>query len=95
MNMTKYMLDLVMDGIKDTDMIARYAEEAHKVHEHKSTADWFATRAKARLSHLERDWKDVWEELEEHGKHDEELMDALACHINHSIAGLKTRIDKM
>ena len=94
MGMMRHMLDVVMDGINDTDMIARYAEEAFKHQEHKAAADWFAMRAKMRLSQLERDWKDVHEELVEHS-HNDELVDALACHVNHSIHDLKMRIEKM
>lgn len=88
------MLNVIMDGIKDTGMMATYAEEAFKSAEHKSAAGWFATRAKARLSALERDWHDVHDELRQ-GHHDDDLIDALACHVDRSIADLKARIDKM
>ena len=92
--MTRHMLNVIMDGIRDTGMMADYAESAFKHPEHKGAADWFAMRAKTRLSHLEKDWKDVHEELVEHN-HDSELVDALACHVNKSIADLKMRIEKM
>lgn len=94
MSITRYMLNVVMDGIKDTGMMADYAEHAFKDTEHKSAAGWFATRAKNRLSALERDWHDVHDELKQ-GHHDDDLIDALACHVDHSIADLKARIDKM
>lgn len=92
--LVRHMLKVVMDGITDTGMLAGYAEDAIKHPEHKSAAEWFAARAKTRLAQLERDWKDVREELME-GKHDGELMDALECHINNSISGLKARLEKM
>ena len=94
MSMMRHMLNVIMDGIKDVGMVASYAEEAHRMPDQKGAAEWFATRAKTRLGHLERDWKDVHEELEEHG-HNDELVDALSCHVNHQIADLKARIDKM
>lgn len=94
MSMTRHMLSVIMDGIKDVGMVAGYAEEAHRMPDQKNAAEWFAMRAKTRLSHLERDWKDVHEELEEHS-HNDELVDALACHVNHQIADLKARIEKM
>lgn len=95
MGMTRWMLDIVMDGIKDTDMIAGYAESANKMAEKSDAARWFAERARMRLDRLENDWADVHEELTEHSKHDDELVDALACHVNRSIADLKMRIGKM
>lgn len=94
MRLVHNMLKVVMDGIDDTGMLVSYAEEASKHPEHKGAAEWFAERAKTRLTHLERDWKDVHEELIEH-KHDGELLDALACHVNYSIGALKARIEKM
>lgn len=94
MKMTKHMLDVVMDGIKDADMLAGYALEAARSDANRALADWFTVRAKTRLSHLERDWKDVREELEESG-HDGELLEALECHVNHSIAALKAKIESL
>lgn len=94
MRLVHNMLRVVMDGIDDTGMLVGYAEEAYKHPEHKSAAEWFAMRAKTRFSHLEKDWKDVHEELIEH-KHDGELLDALACHVNQAIGSLKARIEKM
>lgn len=94
MRLVHNMLKIVMDGINDTGMMAGYAEEAFKHPEHKDAAEWFAMRARTRLTHLEKDWKDVHEELVEH-KHDDELLDALSCHVNHSIDALKARIEKM
>lgn len=90
----KHMLDVVMDGIKDTQMIAEYAQEAARSGESHEVTDWFAARAKTRMSHLERDWKDVREELEDR-KHDGELLDALACHVEHSIAELRAKVEKL
>lgn len=94
MKMKKHMLSVVMDGIKDTGMLADYAQEVARIDGNKDLADWFAVRAKTRLSHLERDWKDVDEELEEHDR-GSELLDALECHVNRSIADLKARVESL
>lgn len=94
MKMKKHMLSVVMDGIKDTRMLADYAQEAAGIDGNKDLADWFAVRAKTRLSHLERDWKDVDEELEEHDR-GSELLDALECHVNRSISDLKARVESL
>ena len=98
MSLTRHMLDVVMDGINDTKMIAGYAQEAAAAGESHDVVDWFAIRAKTRLNALERDWKDVHEELEErakNGKHDSELLDALECHVEHSIAEIRAKVEKL
>ena len=68
MSMMKHMLQTVMDGIKDAEMLAGYAEEAKKygVDEH------------------------VRDE-----KHDDEMVEALECHVNRSLDHLRERVEKL
>jgi hypothetical protein len=58
----KHLIGVVMDGIRDTDMIAGYAEAAREEGEDKF-ASWFAVRAKERLAALRRDWVEVQDVL--------------------------------
>ena len=92
--MMKHMLAVVMDGIKDTGMLAGYAEDAKAHDAEHSVVAWFKTRAQSRLGMIERDWHDVDDELRMHKK-DDDLLDALECHVNRSLSELKMRIDKV
>lgn len=89
----KHMIQVVMDGIRDTGMLADYAEEARE-HGHDKHATWFAMRAKERLATLKRDWSEVDNELGLH-KHNEELVKCMAHHIDHEIERVRARVDKM
>lgn len=94
MGMMKHMLYVVMDGIKDTEKIAGYAEEAKLRGADNGTAAWFSAHAQSRLSMVERDWRDVHEHLKSE-KHDEEMLDALVCHIDRSLKELRMRVEKL
>jgi hypothetical protein len=87
------MIAIIMDGIRDTGMIADYADIA--LHEgDDKIAVWFAQRAKERLAELRRDWTDVEETLGLK-KHDDDLVDAMRCHIHKEIEKLHAHIEKM
>lgn len=92
--MMKHMLAVVMDGIKDGEMMAGYAEEAKGHHEDKGIVTWFTTRAQTRLSMAERDWHDVDEHIRDE-KHDDEMLEALECHVNRSLSNLRARVEKL
>lgn len=92
--MMKHMLTVVMDGIKDAEMLVGYAEHAMKHNADHNTIAWFATRAQSRFSMAERDWKDVDEHLKTE-KHDEELVEALECHVNRWMENLRERMSKI
>lgn len=92
--MMKHLLAVVMDGLKDADKLVGYAHKAREHGESKDIANWFATRAQNRLSMAERDWKDVREELHK-GKHDDELIDALECHVEHWMEELREKVEKL
>lgn len=94
MSMMKHMLAVVMDGIKDAEMIAGYAEEAHAHGADHGVVSWFKTRAQNRYSMAERDWHDVDDELKT-TKRDDDLTDALECHVNRTLANLRARVDKL
>lgn len=94
MSMMKHMLSVVMDGIKDAEMMAGYAEEAKEHGKDHGEYAWFKTRAQNRYSMAERDWHDVDEELK-NNKHDDEMLEALECHVNRSMAALRARVEKL
>ena len=94
MSMMKHMLQTVMDGIKDAEMLAGYAEEAKKHGVDKGIANWFTVRAQNRLSMAERDWHDVDEHVRDE-KHDDEMVEALECHVNRSLDHLRERVEKL
>lgn len=89
----KHMIGLVMDGIRDTDMIAGYAETALHEGEDK-IATWFAQRAKERLAELRRDWTDVEATLGLRDR-DDDLAEAMSCHIKKEIEKLREKVEKM
>lgn len=89
----KHLIGVVMDGIRDTDMIAGYAEAAREEGEEKF-ASWFAIRAKERLAALRRDWTEVQDvlKLKEHG---DEIVCGMCMHVDREIERLRARIEKM
>lgn len=92
--MLKHMLKVVMDGIKDAGIIAGYSEEATLRGEEHSVVTWYTAHAQSRLNMAEHDWRDVHEHIKS-GKHDEEMLDALECHVEHSLKDLRMRIEKL
>ena len=89
----KHMISLVMDGIRDTDMIAGYADTARAEGEEK-IAGWFAQRAKERLAELRRDWADVEETLDLK-RRDDDLAEAMSCHVRKEIERVKDKVERM
>ena len=89
----KHMIQVVMDGIRDADMLADYAEEARE-HGHEKHAMWFHMRAKERLAALKRDWSEVDNELGLR-KHGEELVRCMTHHIDNEVERVKARIEQM
>lgn len=89
----KHMIGLIMDGIRDTDMIAGYADTARAEGEEK-IAGWFAQRAKERLAELRRDWADVEETLDLK-RRDDDLAEAMACHIRREIDKVKAEVENL
>ena len=87
----KHMIQVVMDGIRDADMLVDYAEEARE-HGHEKHAMWFNMLAKERLATLRRDWSEVDSELGLH-KHNEEIVRCMACHIDKEIEKIRSRIE--
>ena len=56
-------------------------------------ANWFTVRAQNRMNMAEKDWHDVRDELK--AKRDDDLIEALECHINRSLDNLRARIEKL
>ena len=93
MSTKKHVIGLVMDGIRDTDMIAGYAETAMDEGD-ETHAAWFAQRASERLAELRRDWSDVEHTLGLKEKGDE-LTGAMDCHICREVDRVRARVEKL
>ena len=93
MKYKKHMISVVMDGIRDADMLAGFAEDARDEGEHNHAA-WFARHAKERLAELRRDWNDVRDDLKIR-EHEDEIAGMLACHIDKDIERVERRIEKV
>lgn len=89
----KHLVSVVMDGIRDADMLAGYAEDA-KAEGEDRYATWFMQRARERLAELKRDWNDVSDDLDLKG-HEDDIAGLLACHIEKDIERVKLRIEKV
>lgn len=87
------MVSVVMDGIRDADMLAGYAEDARDEGE-RGYAAWFLHRAKERLSELCRDWNEVSADLKIR-EHEDDIAELLACHIEKDIERVTHRIEKL
>lgn len=91
--MLKQMLAVVMDGVKDTNMMADYAKEAYK-HGEASAAAWFKSHAQNRFAALERDWRDVCEEMRRKHKPDD-VLDALTDYVDGVVTELRKTLEAM
>ena len=89
----KHMIAIVMDGIRDTDMIAEYAEVA-KLEGEDKISEWFAQRARERLAELRRDWTDVEATLGLKDS-DNDLAEAMSCHVRKEIDRARMRVEKL
>ena len=91
--MIKHMIGMVMDDLRDIDMMVDYAEEAKEHGERQEVVNWFAIHAKERLNELERDWREVERELRDRDRGGE-IADAMICHISHSIERARAEVAK-
>lgn len=89
----KHLISVVMDGIRDADMLAGYAEDAKAEGEDKY-AGWFAQRARERLAELRRDWNDVSVDLKLR-EHEDDVAELLMCHVEKDIERVQLRIEKV
>lgn len=89
----KHLIGVVMDGIRDTDMIAGYAEAAKAEGEEKF-ANWFAMRAKERLAALRRDWAEVQDALKLR-EHSDEIVCGMCMHVDREIERIRAMVEKM
>lgn len=89
----KHMIAVVMDGIRDADMLAGYAETA-KADGDDAHAHWFAIRARERYNALKRDWSEIDAELSLH-KHDDEMVACTVMHVDREMERIRARIEGM
>ena len=68
------LIEVVMDGIRDTGMLYDYAETA-AMEDNKTLCDWFRKKADERLSRTESEWSDAKSVL----KLDESKDDMAVC----------------
>ena len=93
MKYKKHMISVVMDSIRDADMLAGYAEDARDEGE-RGYAAWFLHRAKERLSELCRDWNEVYADPKIR-EHEDAIAELLACHVEKDIERVTHRIEKV
>lgn len=94
--MYKYMLSMLMDGIKDADMMIDYAEDAYSVENEKAAA-WFKNHAKLRLDMLTSDYDYINREmgLTDKAREGDPLADALLSHLNYQMETLAKRYNNI
>ena len=90
--MIKHMIGMVMDDLRDIDMMVDYAEEAKEHGERQEVVNWFAIHAKERLNELDR--REVERELRDRDRSGE-IADAMICHISHSIERVREEVAKL
>lgn len=89
MTPTKAMLNVVMDGIRDAEMLYDYSDmEADN-----DVKNWFYQHGKRRLETLEQDYEFVKNKLKlaEKIKSGDEIAESLHCYIVEQIAKLEDR----
>lgn len=92
--MVKYMLNVLMDGIKDANMLMDYATECD---DDSKTMMWFKNHAKARLDMVTSDYNYINESLglQEKARSGDEMADALVGHLNYEMRELNNRYNMM
>lgn len=88
------MLSVVMDGIKDAEMIMDYAEAAKDNEEYYR---WFKTKAKMRAEQTKADYDYVKTQikLEDKVKAGDDIAVALHSYLHEAVMGLMDRINRI
>lgn len=96
MNFTKMMFSMVMDGIKDTDMIIEYAMCARRAGR-QDMVEWFRTRAEHRMGMLKEDYARVNEatNLERKADQGDEMADAFRDHLHEQMEMLERKLNML
>lgn len=83
---------MLMDGIKDANMMMDYAEDAMDM-EQTSSAMWFKNHAKTRVDMVKSDYDYISREigLTEKAKSGDAIADALVGHLEYQISELMHR----
>ena len=94
--MLKHMLAVLMDGIKDCDMIMNYYDDSI-TNGMVEQANWFKDHAKARIDWIIKDYDYIAQNagLMEKAKSGDEIADALVAHLNWQVAEMKKRYAAM
>lgn len=93
--MVKEMLEVLMDGIKDANMLLDYAADA-KVH-NDSSYDWFKTHAKTRVDTVIDDYAKINNMigLEQKAMAGDAIAESLKCYLKDQIIELKNAMASM
>lgn len=94
--MIKYMLSILMDGIKDAGMYMDYAEKA----KHEDDAEymtWFKNHAKMRIDELARDYDYISNQigLVEKVREGDEIAEALMSHLTYQMSEMTKRFNAL
>lgn len=92
--MIKYMLTVLMDGIKDANMMMDYATECS---DDPKAMTWFKNHAKSRLDMVTSDFNYINESvgLSEKARSGDEMADALMSHLQYEMRELNNRYAMM
>ena len=93
--MVKYMLSILMDGIKDADMYIDYAIEA--VDNDSPYSNWFKSHAKDRIDGLKSDYDFISREihLSDKVKSGDDIAEALMCHLEYQMKSLTEKYNSI
>ena len=93
---TKDMLSVLMDSIKDADILIWYTHNAMD-NGMGEWANWFLNHAKARMNTLEDDYEYVMRVIDVENKirQGDDIAFALKEHIDHQIHSLHCKMDKL
>lgn len=88
--MVKEMLSVLMDGIKDSNMLMDYAEECDS----QDVMIWFINHTKKRIEELGTDYAFIKTQigLDQRVREGDAIAEALESHIEHEMENLKERI---
>lgn len=93
--MVKEMLSVMMDEIKDANMMLDYAMKAKIMND--DTFDWFISHARVRADMLMDDYKRINMEigLEQKAMEGDMVAEALRCHLKDQITEIRDRMSMM
>lgn len=91
--MIKHLLSVLMDSIRDAEMLMDYSSDALKAGDN-NMASWFLNHAKMRVDQLDADYEFVCRSagLAERVRSGDDIAEALMDHVESQIDALKSKL---